>query len=82
MRERRERVDMAVVALTVPVIYCDKTGPDSVIQTAKGALVSPLVFSVTVQVRVRPELPATSGGPVSDTAISTVSDSDGTREME
>ena len=70
-----ERLDMAMVALTVSV---ELTGPDSVIQRAEGISVSPLMFSLTVQVRVKAELPATSGGPVSDIAVSTVSVTDGT----
>ena len=82
MREGRERVDMEVVALAVPVIYSESTGPDSVIQTAEGLPVSPVVFSVTVQVKVREELPASSGSPVSDTTVFTVSGLDGTGEME
>ena len=78
MREGRERVDMAVVPLTVSV---ESTGPDSVFHTAEGTSVSPLMFSLTVQVRVRAELPASSGGPVSDTTVSTLSGSYGTGEI-
>ena len=71
---------MAIVALTVPVMYCDKTGPDSLIQTAEGSSVRPLMASVTVQVRTRPDLPASSGGPVCITEVFTVSGSYGTGE--
>ena len=74
---------MAVVAFTTLSMLppTPRTGLFSIIQIAEGIFVNPRVFSVTVQVRVRLVLPATSG-PDCDTAVFTSRESRGTGEED
>ena len=57
------------------------TGLSAIIQIAEGIFVNPRVFSVTVQVRVRLVLPASSGSDC-DTAVFTSRESEGTEEED
>ena len=78
----KNRVDTAVVAfLRVSVTMMSSPGttgpPASIIQVAEGMLVSPKTVSLTVQVRVGPELPASSGSD-SETSLLTPREPAGT----
>ena len=53
----KERVVTAVVSVTS--LSFPETVPDTVVHCAEGTLVSPEIFSLTVHVRVRPDMPAT-----------------------
>ena len=74
--EENERVTVEcvpVLRVSVRVMSSpEETGPEAVLQSAYGMLVRPEMTSLTVQVRVRPPLPA-STGPASDTSAVTTS---------
>ena len=62
----KERVVSAVVPflrISVTTIFFSfpKREPDTVVHWAEGTLVSPEILSLTVQVRMRPDMPATVG---------------------
>ena len=78
----KNRVNTAVVVfLRVSVTMMSSPGttglPDSIIQIAEGTCVSPGIVSLTVQVRVGPELPAPSG-PDSEISLLTPREPAGT----
>ena len=74
--EENERVTVECVAflrVSVRVMLSPEvTGPEAVLQSAEGMLVKPEMTSLTVQVRVRLPLPA-STGPSSDTSAASTS---------
>ena len=75
---------MAVVAFTILSMLPSPpkvTGLPAIIQIAEGIFVNPKVLSVTVQVRVRLVLPASSGSDC-DTAVFTSRESRGTGEED
>ena len=78
------RVRVAVISLVVLVrvtLSPSSTEPEGPIQIAEGMLVSPEMVSRTVQVRVRPPLPATGPSP-DTTSVSTSTEPGGTAREE
>ena len=79
--EENERVTVecvSVLRVSVRVMSSPEVaGPEAVLQRASGMLVRPEITSLTVQVRVRPPLPA-STGPASDTSVNTSREPAGT----
>ena len=76
---------VAVISLVVPVrvtLSPSSTGPQGPTQRAEGMLVSPEMVSRTVQVRVGPPLPASTGPSPDTTSVSTSTEPAGTAREE
>ena len=55
----KERIVTAIVSFLTVSVSFPETVPDTVVHWAEGTLVSPEILSLTVQVKVRPDMPAT-----------------------